>query len=1265
MTTSWLEAKQMKDLGITESMLLERQPATSSRMRSPSPHRGYSRSSGRSSRYHYSRYSRSPSPIKPSGRNMSPTSSHSRKKVTSSSNKERSSSQESNLSGYTSVATSQDSRSRSKDRSTQDRPSSRTSQLSVKDGNESVERSSSKASINSQSTNEMDKSEKRKFESQKSLRTKRRYESEDDFADSETDHAKSKKDYTRPPEKKRPREGGSNDKSVRESTQTQGHKESTAQSGRSSSKNSLATHKNTPSKMDMDEDEEIKKVTPSNETRKGSSAHVKDSNHETTNKKGKAIDVNPSTKRKYHSGHDDSKSSNSEHEHSSKHKHHKKSRTDKKSKSSRRESVSSVPSEDNASEITRKSIQPLKSDTTVSLDTPPANRTSETFPKEQAPNVADVSLMIKKALVANKLNSSQHLPPSTAASNEGTVAVPSTDPPNYDFERDETPPAELLEATHHLAQGDYAEWYHWTVKNNPAALQQVFQQLSSQGIHKTPMESTAPDIARKEKPDQVLLPPSPVPTALARDELPAVQAVLLQNRIGQQDVTDQSLAGPSQTQQRNNTHTYEHMQLQRSQTRADTGSKWNQRGPPYQDYERRTQPLGYTEPVFRGESPLQSRNDPVLFSRGDPPREPHSVIPRSAEHPREQQSFYSQDYPLIEQPSLFSRSELPRRGLLEPLGQLVSRIDQAREQPLFSSRGGPVRGEPPLIHRGEPLMPRPPGNESLVVGQESFVPRREALLSPPCRRNPLIGGEPPISQNEFPPIRSRYSPTQREMGYVRRDETSYRGDVPLRREDSYLTRDQQSFIRGEHMNRNDPVFNRDDYELGKGYLRTIDPEIQLYQLPSQQRRQEHEPPALQQPLSIRPIEMWSDEVRREAEVFFKRYESRSREGDGSGERSQDDSFRSRLLQQSNLPSRSHDQHSSNHPVRINPEHLRQSPLFDLRSRSGESLGSVHVSPITPRQNLSASSGDHIYHTSPHLRPDSGFYHHTTSSDHDGDYPSHPSGIDGTSAQPLMPQKAAESFSEQRYLNEATPARWKPPHYHHTQRQQELSMGPAFYARDSYGINPSNVGLTDDDYQNLQRSLGDKRFNPTPVSSEHRPKFNQILSERSVFRPSFGEMVSFKPSPGTAEERSLFKPIAHRDTPPGAAEIRGPSSTYRPIVEEMEIIQPNKSGCPGLESEKHGFKPAVTSSPLRPQAPPTPKPSMSDAGVQADIPCSSSKTNVAAQTEEVTVLKKPVKRKREKVKELSEERKKLACKYRPLQKSLFQVCVYANSYVYTV
>ena len=39
-------------------------------------------------------------------------------------------------------------------------------------------------------------------------------------------------------------------------------------------------------------------------------------------------------------------------------------------------------------------------------------------------------------------------------------------------ERDETPPADLLEASHHLAQGDYTEWYTKAFQNNPQALQQ-------------------------------------------------------------------------------------------------------------------------------------------------------------------------------------------------------------------------------------------------------------------------------------------------------------------------------------------------------------------------------------------------------------------------------------------------------------------------------------------------------------------------------------------------------------------------------------------------------------------------------------------------------------------------------------------------------------------------------------------------------------------------------------------------------------------------
>ena len=47
-------------------------------------------------------------------------------------------------------------------------------------------------------------------------------------------------------------------------------------------------------------------------------------------------------------------------------------------------------------------------------------------------------------------------------------------PPNV-YERDETPPADFLEATHHLAQGEYMEWYRQLFQTNPAALQQFME----------------------------------------------------------------------------------------------------------------------------------------------------------------------------------------------------------------------------------------------------------------------------------------------------------------------------------------------------------------------------------------------------------------------------------------------------------------------------------------------------------------------------------------------------------------------------------------------------------------------------------------------------------------------------------------------------------------------------------------------------------------------------------------------------------------------
>lgn len=42
-------------------------------------------------------------------------------------------------------------------------------------------------------------------------------------------------------------------------------------------------------------------------------------------------------------------------------------------------------------------------------------------------------------------------------------------------ERDETPPAELLEATHHLVQGEFSEWYRENFQNDPKALQRYLE----------------------------------------------------------------------------------------------------------------------------------------------------------------------------------------------------------------------------------------------------------------------------------------------------------------------------------------------------------------------------------------------------------------------------------------------------------------------------------------------------------------------------------------------------------------------------------------------------------------------------------------------------------------------------------------------------------------------------------------------------------------------------------------------------------------------
>ena len=316
-----------------------------------------------------------------------------------------------------------------------------------------------------------------------------------------------------------------------------------------------------------------------------------------------------------------------------------------------------------------------------------------------------------------------------------TTPLQST-PPLY---RDETPPAELVEASQFLAEGQFSEWYREKFHSNPYALQQYVQHY-----YETAGEPVDQDHMTKRH-DHMMQEESRVTAPRDQDRLVTSDSRVQANVHLFSD-------NPQDTQQWWNTLDESNMRADHMLPGLHTDRQQSLPPPPRRLFNdphiERNQP----SPVPVSEDPFKLRNQPIPprplsedpFKLRNQPIPPRPLL----EDPFKQRNQPSliPSRPLSEDPFKQRNQPIPPRPLLEdPFKQRNQPIPlrPLLEDP-FKQRNQPIPPRPlledPFKLRNQPIPPRPLSEDPFKLRNQPIPPRplsedqfKQRLVSPTRR----------------------------------------------------------------------------------------------------------------------------------------------------------------------------------------------------------------------------------------------------------------------------------------------------------------------------------------------------------------------------------------------------------------------------------------------------------------------------------------------------------------------------------------------------